>query len=122
VKFGDEDDDEKKEEEKLKSRFAPLVGYLKKELAEFVDKGAPPRSRFSLRLPLANLSSRDSHDFDSLDHVALSCHGRHVRLLGQHGAPSRGAEPGQRQLHAQLCEDAEEGMPRLLSSSGAHSG
>lgn len=40
VKFGDEDDDEKKEEEDLKSTFAPLVGYLKKELAEFVDKGA----------------------------------------------------------------------------------
>ncbi|KAJ8297226.1 ATP-dependent permease MDL1, mitochondrial [Rhodotorula toruloides] len=38
VKFGDEDDDEKKEEEDLKSTFAPLVGYLKKELAEFVDK------------------------------------------------------------------------------------
>ncbi|GAA5912171.1 hypothetical protein JCM6882_003074 [Rhodosporidiobolus microsporus] len=38
VKFGDEDDDEKADEEEFKSTFAPLVAYLKKELAEFVDK------------------------------------------------------------------------------------
>ncbi|BGP44319.1 hypothetical protein JCM10450v2_000130 [Rhodotorula kratochvilovae] len=38
VKFGDEDDDEKDEAESLKTTFAPLAAYLKKELAEFVDK------------------------------------------------------------------------------------
>ncbi|GAA5916857.1 hypothetical protein JCM5296_003325 [Sporobolomyces johnsonii] len=40
VKFGDEDDDEdaKEEEASFKSTFQPLVSYLKKELAQFVDK------------------------------------------------------------------------------------
>ncbi|GAA5841717.1 hypothetical protein JCM11251_007063 [Rhodosporidiobolus azoricus] len=38
VNFGDEDDDEKADEEELKTTFAPLVTYLKKELTQFVDK------------------------------------------------------------------------------------
>lgn len=40
VTFGDEDDSEKDEAEELKATFAPLAAYLKKELAEYVDKGA----------------------------------------------------------------------------------
>ncbi|GAA5892011.1 hypothetical protein JCM8208_002969 [Rhodotorula glutinis] len=38
VTFGDEDDSEKDEAEELKATFAPLAAYLKKELAEYVDK------------------------------------------------------------------------------------
>ncbi|GAA5930366.1 hypothetical protein JCM3775_004369 [Rhodotorula graminis] len=38
VTFGDEDDSEKDEAEELKTTFAPLAAYLKKELAEYVDK------------------------------------------------------------------------------------
>ncbi|GAA6008059.1 hypothetical protein JCM10207_007012 [Rhodosporidiobolus poonsookiae] len=38
VAFGDEDEDEKASEEDLKSTFAPLITYLKKELGQFVDK------------------------------------------------------------------------------------
>ncbi|BGP12223.1 hypothetical protein JCM10213_007481 [Rhodosporidiobolus nylandii] len=38
VKFGDEAEDEKADEEELKTTFAPLIAYLKKELALFVDK------------------------------------------------------------------------------------
>ncbi|GAA6008096.1 hypothetical protein JCM10207_007028 [Rhodosporidiobolus poonsookiae] len=38
VTFGDEDEDEKASEEDLKSTFAPLITYLKKELGQFVEK------------------------------------------------------------------------------------
>lgn len=42
VTFGDEDETEKDEAEELKTTFAPLAAYLKKELAQYVDKGASP--------------------------------------------------------------------------------
>ncbi|GAA6041542.1 hypothetical protein JCM8097_004254 [Rhodosporidiobolus ruineniae] len=38
VTFGDEDEEEKADEEELKSTFAPLVTFLKKELAQQVEK------------------------------------------------------------------------------------
>ncbi|GAA5870032.1 hypothetical protein JCM3774_004341 [Rhodotorula dairenensis] len=38
VTFGDEDADEKAEDEHLTKQFQPLVSYLKKSLAQFVDK------------------------------------------------------------------------------------
>ncbi|GAA5999944.1 heat shock protein Hsp90 family protein [Rhodotorula paludigena] len=38
VKFGDEDESADADEDELRTTFAPLVAYLKKELAEFVDK------------------------------------------------------------------------------------
>lgn len=41
VKFGDEDESEHDEAEELRTTFAPLAAYLKKELADVVDKGAP---------------------------------------------------------------------------------
>ncbi|GAA5860289.1 hypothetical protein JCM8547_003453 [Rhodosporidiobolus lusitaniae] len=38
VKFGDEDENPEDDEEELKATFAPLVAYLKKELAQSVEK------------------------------------------------------------------------------------
>lgn len=73
--------DEEDEEKSLKESFKPLVDYLKKELAAYVDKGTAPElyDRSNSR---ADSCCRYSRHLDPTRFVPLSRDGLNLRLHG----------------------------------------